>query len=246
MKASAIILAAGRGSRMQHPLKKQFIEIKGKTILHYTMQTFMSIEEIEEIILVIQPEDEEIIQKMIEKQFYIDQRKHIKIVYGGEERYHSVYHGLQVVSRVSDCVLIHDGARPLITPDKIMEVLHVLKEEDAVILGIKAKDTLKLIDEEGYIQQTLPRKQLVHIQTPQGFKKDLIVEAFMEGFKQVQTLPGRLEDITDDAMMVEQFTQRKVRVIQGEFNNIKITTPDDLVTMEKILDLKAIGENNKL
>lgn len=246
MKASVIILAAGRGSRMQHPIKKQFIEVKGKSILHYTMQTFMNLEDIEELILVIQPEDEEMIQEMIKQLFYIDQRDNIKIVYGGEERYHSVYQGLQVVDSKSEAVLIHDGARPLITRDKIKEVLMVLEQDEAVILGIRAKDTLKLINQQGYIQETLPRDQLVHVQTPQGFRKSTIMDAYKEGFKQVQVLPDRLEGITDDAMMVERFTSKNVRVVQGEYNNIKITTPDDLVTMERILDLIALTEDNKL
>lgn len=246
MKAAAIILAAGRGSRMKHPMKKQYIEVKGKSILHYTIQKFMRAEHIDEIILVIQPEDERLIQEMLDEQFYIDQRDKVKIVYGGEERYHSVYHALQVVGKDMDGILIHDGARPLITTTKIEEIVAMLEKEEAIVLGIRAKDTLKLIDQQGYIQETLPREQLVHIQTPQGFKREVILDAYMEGFKQVQIFPDRLDDITDDAMMVERFSDKNIRVVQGEYDNIKITTPDDLITMEKLLDLKAMREDNKL
>ena len=228
MKISAIILAAGKGSRMKKDINKQFLEVKGKPILAYTIEAFLNVKEINEIILVVNPLEEERINAIIIESLPNMHETTIRFAYGGKERYDSVYNGLKKIDPECEGVLIHDGARPLVSKNIIMKVIEGLSTQEGCIVGVKAKDTYKIVNENNEIEQTVPRNKLFQIQTPQAFRKNVIIEAYQNGLE-------KFEGITDDGMMVERFTNYKIGIIEGEYSNIKITTQDDLEVMEGFL-----------
>jgi len=225
MKVKAIIAAGGRGERIGGILPKQFIEIKKKPVLAYTVEKFENCELIDEIILVV-PED-----YMSFCSYNIvdvgDFKRVKKILSGGKERQDSVYKGLLALSKDTDIVLIHDGVRPFISTEKIGKSIEMCKKEKAVILALPVNDTVKRVD-EGYVVTTLDRDKLWIAQTPQTFEYKLILGAYKKAMEDGFT--G-----TDDSSLVERLGF-KVRVLEGESQNIKITTPEDLVLAEKIIE----------
>ncbi len=225
MKVKALIAAGGRGERIGGILPKQFVEIKKKPVLAYTVEKFENCELIDEIILVV-PED-----YMSFCSYNIvdvgDFKKVKRILSGGKERQDSVYKGLLALPKDTDMVLIHDGVRPFISTEKIGESIERCKKEKAVILALSVNDTVKRVDEE-YVVTTLDRDKLWIAQTPQTFEYRLILEAYKKAIEDGFT--G-----TDDSSLVERLGF-KVRVLQGESQNIKITTPEDLAFAERILE----------
>jgi 2-C-methyl-D-erythritol 4-phosphate cytidylyltransferase len=225
MKVKAIIAAGGRGERIGGILPKQFVEIKKKPILSYTVEKFEKCELINEIILVV-PED-----YMSFCSYNIvdvgDFKKVKRILSGGKERQDSVYKGLSALSKDTDIVLIHDGVRPFISTDKINKSIEMCKKEKAVILALPVNDTVKKVEEE-YIITTLDRDKLWIAQTPQTFEYKLILEAYKKAIEVGFT--G-----TDDSSLVERLGF-KVRALEGESQNIKITTPEDLVLAERMIE----------
>ncbi len=225
MKVKAIIAAGGRGERIGGILPKQFVEIKKKPVLAYTVEKFEKCELIDEIILVV-PED-----YMSFCSYNIvdvcDIKKVKRILSGGKERQDSVYKGLLALSRDTDIVLIHDGVRPFISTEKIGKSIEMCKKEKAVILALPVNDTVKRVDEE-YVVTTLDREKLWIAQTPQTFEYKLILEAYKKAAE--NSFIG-----TDDSSLVERLGF-KVRVLEGESQNIKITTPEDLVLAKRILE----------
>lgn len=212
MKTTAIITAGGTGKRMGRP--KQFLELLGKPIIEWTISVFKACKLINDIILVVTEDD----MKQSEKY-------NLKLAIGGKERVDSVKNGLKLVESDTDLVLIHDGARPLITSDIIETSIRTAMNNDAVIVGVPVKDTIKEVDNDSLdVIRTLDRKLLWHIQTPQIFKYSLIKTAYenMKGF------------VTDDAKLVEDLGIN-VKVIMGSYENIKITTPEDLLVAETLL-----------
>ena len=191
-KCTAIVLAAGQGKRMGTKVQKQYLEISGKPVLFYSLDVFQKSELIDEVVLVVGKEQEEYCWKEIVEKY--NMTKVSKIVEGGAERYHSVWNGLQEVEG-DGYVFIHDGARPLITADIIESVKDAVELYGAAAPGVPLKDTVKIIDPSGKIIETPNRSSLVAIQTPQGFKMPLYVEAL-----------GHLEDmgITDDCQLLEK------------------------------------------
>lgn len=232
MNISAVILAAGRGKRMNVSMNKQFLRVKEKPILSYTIEAFTRFEEIKEIILVVHKDEVVTMKEEIINLFLNDIKIPIKLVVGGQERYDSVYSGLKAVNKAAECVMIHDGARPLVTYEEIYNSIYCLKTEQACVLGVKAKNTYKLVDNNGYVLKTLERDNLYSILTPQSFHKEVILEAYEKGILMA-------EGITDDGMMVEKFTKYPVKILEGSYENIKITTPEDIHLMENILDSRG-------
>ena len=149
---------------------------------------------------------------------------------GGQTRQDSVYNGLQAISHDSDIVLIHDGARPFVTKEMIVRAVNEIKTCGAVIVAMPVKDTIKTVGEDGFVMNTLDRELLWQVQTPQIFKKDLIIEAH-ERAKRLSL------QATDDSRLVERLGE-KVKVIRGSYENIKITTPEDIKIAEEILRSK--------
>ena len=232
-KITAIVLAAGSGSRMKSKTKKQFMEIKGKPVIWYSLFEFEK-SRVDEIILVTGKEDIDYCKKEIVEKYNLKKIKNV--VAGGSERYESVYNGLKEVT--GNIVLIHDGARPLINNEIIERSIEGTIKSDACVVGVPVKDTIKRADKEGYIIDTPNRSELWITQTPQSFKTDLVKMAYKK-------MKGELEkgnttlNITDDAMVVEEFTTNQVRFVQGDYKNIKVTTPEDIDIAELFIELDA-------
>ena len=207
---TAIVLAAGQGKRMHSKVQKQFLEIQGYPVLYYSLRCFQESSLIQDIILVTGEESISYCKEEIVK------------------KYDSVYAGL---CECRDCeyVLIHDGARPFVTEEILKRGLQKVKETGACVIGMPSKDTVKLSDEEGYVKETPNRKCVWTIQTPQIFSYSLIREAH-DSIRQKD-----MSKITDDAMVVEQETGAKVALAEGSYQNIKITTPEDLDIAEAFL-----------
>ena len=223
---TAIVLAAGQGKRMHSKVQKQFLEIQGYPVLYYSLRCFQESPLIQDIILVTGEESisyckEEIVQKY-------GFTKVSAVIPGGKERYDSVYAGL---CECRDCeyVLIHDGERPIVAEVILKRGIKKVKETGACVIGMPSKDTVKLSDEEGYVKETPNRKCVWTIQTTQIFSNSLIREAH-DSIRQKD-----MSKITDDAMVVEQETGAKVALAEGSYQNIKITTPEDLDIAEAFL-----------
>ena len=226
MKNTAIVLAAGQGKRMHTKIQKQFLEIKGYPVLYYSLRCFQDSPLIEDIILVTGEESVLYCQKEIVDKYGFT--KVTKVIPGGKERYDSVYQGLLACEN-SDYVLIHDGARPFITEEILERGLTGAEETGACAVGMPSKDTVKIADECGYIAETPDRSKVWMIQTPQIFQYALIRNAH----ESIRT--REMSNVTDDAMVVEQETGIKVRLAEGSYQNIKITTPEDLGVAELFL-----------
>lgn len=213
---SGIIVAAGKGTRMGAAVNKVLLKIFGKSIIEYTIEAFENCVDTDEIILVIGKDDEAEFCEILKKY------PNVKYVFGGKTRRESVLNGLKAAE--SDYVAVHDGARALITPELISKVIADGKKYGAATLGVKAKDTVKLIDENGFVVHTTDRNSTYQTQTPQVFKKSLIISAH----EQVN------DDATDDAALAEKMGI-KVKMTDGCYENIKITTPEDLISAKEIL-----------
>lgn len=223
---TAIILAAGKGTRMNMGMNKIYLNIKGKTILAHTLDVFFSCSSINEIILVIGAGEEELCREKVLNN--IDINKPFKLVTGGKERQDSVYNGIRSIDENSDLVLIHDGARPFITADIIDQSIEAAKLYKAAVVGVPVKDTVKEADGSDFIVRTPERSSLWLVQTPQTFLKNVIVQAYELSIK--DRIPA-----TDDSMLVERMGIR-VKMVTGSYDNIKITTPEDIAFALAILE----------
>lgn len=218
-RCTAIVLAAGQGKRMHSKIQKQFLEIGGKPILYYSMECFQKSPLIQDIILVTGEDMISYCQSEIVEKYGFT--KVCKVTAGGKERYDSVYAGL-LCCQDTDYVYIHDGARPFVTEEMIQRGYEAVKRTNACVMGMPSKDTVKLADPSGYIKETPDRKIVWNIQTPQIFSYDLIRGAY-ESIRKKD-----MSNVTDDAMVVEQETGTKILLVEGSYQNIKITTPEDL------------------
>ena len=230
-RTAAIVLAAGRGSRMQSKIQKQYLLLKEKPVLYYSLKAF---EEsfIDEIILVTGEEEIEYCRKEIVEKYAFT--KVSQIVAGGKERYHSVFCGLQALTDC-DYVFIHDGARPFVTEQILERAYEAVQKEHACVVGMPVKDTIKLADESGFAKETPRRDLLWTIQTPQVFSFALVKTAYASFLEREQELLAQGIKMTDDAMVVETFTDTRIRLVEGSYENIKITTPEDLRIAEALL-----------
>ncbi len=225
-KCTAIVLAAGQGKRMHSKVQKQFLEIRQKPVVYYSLHCFQESPRIQEIILVTSKEMIPYCEKEIVEKYGFG--KVTRIVEGGKERYDSVYAGLKACSD-TDFVFIHDGARPFVTVEMVERGYQAVVKTGACVLGMPSKDTVKLADEEGYIKETPDRKIVWNVQTPQIFSYKLICTAY-ESIQQKD-----MSHVTDDAMVVEQETGTRILLVEGSYQNIKITTPEDLAVAEAFL-----------
>lgn len=220
---SAIILAGGKGKRMGTDVSKQFIEIKGKPILYYTLRKFIDNQNVNEIILVLPTDEIEYCKKEVLEKYSL---KVDKIVAGGKERQDSVYNALKSVEN-SDIVLIHDGARPFISDNIIDKGIEYALEYGAAAPGVTPKDTIKIKDDNNFSVSTPKREALVAIQTPQVFKFENVLKCH-------ENIKNSGELVTDDTMVVEKYGY-KVYLYEGEYTNIKVTTKEDLILAEKLV-----------
>ncbi|SFC80667.1 2-C-methyl-D-erythritol 4-phosphate cytidylyltransferase [Clostridium uliginosum] len=220
---SAIIVAGGKGKRMGTVQSKQYINLNGKPILYYTIKNFLKNDLIDKVILVVPSNEIEYCKRKILEPNLL---KIDKIVAGGKERYDSVYNGL-IEAQGSEIVLIHDGVRPFASEKIIEDAIKHAKMYGAAAPGVTPKDTIKIKDEDNFSSHTPKRSKLVAVQTPQAFRFDMIYDCH----KKIRE-KGVL--ITDDTMVVEYFGN-KVYLYEGEYNNIKITTPEDLIIAEYLV-----------
>ncbi|HVP37105.1 MAG TPA: 2-C-methyl-D-erythritol 4-phosphate cytidylyltransferase [Terriglobales bacterium] len=225
MNVRAIIAAGGRGERMGGELPKQFIQIKRKPLLAYTLEKFEKSDLINEIVLVVPDEYVGLASYQVVDVF--DFRKIRKIISGGKERQDSVHKALLSLPANTDIVTIHDGVRPFVSEEKIVKSIEMCQQDKAVILALLINETVKRVDDRIVIT-TLDREKLWVAQTPQTFEYKLIMEAYKKAEK--DSFIG-----TDDSSLVERLGI-KVKILEGDHDNIKITTPEDLVLAERIIE----------
>ncbi|MCX8118875.1 MAG: 2-C-methyl-D-erythritol 4-phosphate cytidylyltransferase [Desulfobacterota bacterium] len=230
MKADAIIVSAGQGLRFMAGRKKQFFSLGGKPLLAHTLAPFEASPLVRGIYLVVGGEDIEYCQKEIVEPYHYT--KIAKILPGGPERQDSVRNGLEALPPDADLVVIHDGVRPFVSREMIEESIRSAIRFGAAIVAIPVKDTIKMVHPEGTVLKTLEREFLYQAQTPQTFRTDLIKEAYQKAKEEGYT--G-----TDDASLVERFG-KKVYLLPGSYTNIKITTLEDLLLAELLLQRKDL------
>ncbi|UCC94522.1 MAG: 2-C-methyl-D-erythritol 4-phosphate cytidylyltransferase [Candidatus Omnitrophota bacterium] len=216
MNVGVVIVCAGKGKRLGNP-DKAILKLRDEPLFSYAVGTFAKIKEVKQIVLVLSKRHLSIVQELIKD-------KRVTLIEGGRHRRDSVYNGLCALDRKIQHVLIHDGARPFVSRGVIQCILKALKKHPAVICGIKTRDTLKVINSQRVVKKTLNRDGVVSIQTPQGFRKDLIIEAYRRAPK---------APVTDDAQLVERMGEA-VKVIEGDILNFKITYPEDVCFAERL------------
>ena len=231
MAAAGIVLAGGKGSRMQSDVPKQYMELLGKPLLYYALKAFEE-SDVERVVLVTAEGDEEYCRNELVENFGFT--KVTAIVAGGEERYASVWNGLQCLKentkgKEPDYVLIHDGARPLVTAELINRMIAETEQYGACVAGMPVKDTIQMTDERGTITLTPKRDSLWTAQTPQSFEFTMAYDAY-------EQLMGEQEiNVTDDAMVVGLYHDIPIQMVRGSYTNMKVTTPEDMVLAEAFL-----------
>jgi 2-C-methyl-D-erythritol 4-phosphate cytidylyltransferase len=214
---------------MNTSVAKQFLMLGGKPVVYYALKA-MEDSSVDEIILVTGRDQKDYCRDHIVKPYHMN--KVTQIIEGGKERYDSVYRGLLSICE-TDYVLIHDGARPFITKEQIENIIHGVIEYNACILGVPVKETIKMVASNGYITSTPDRNKLWAAQTPQAFAYEAIKKAYTIFWQESDNTKAA---ITDDAMVYEAYLGNSVKVIAGDYSNIKITTPEDLVAAEVLLN----------
>lgn len=222
---TAIVLAAGSGRRMNSKIHKQYLLLKGKPVLYYSLWAFEE-SPVSSVVLVTAAGEEAYCRREIIERYGIKKVK--AIAAGGRERADSVYEGLKAAGK-TDYVMIHDGARPFIDGTIIESSMEAVKKYQACVVGMPVKDTIKIVDENNYVTDTPRRDRVWQIQTPQTFSYSLIFPAYRDILKKKGV------NITDDAMVLEYMTGRNVKVIEGSYRNIKITTPEDIIVAEAFM-----------
>ncbi len=234
MRNIAIVLAAGRGKRMNSDVAKQYLLIQDKPVLYYALKQFED-SFVDDIILVTAAEEIEYCRKEIVENFSF--KKVRKITEGGKERYHSVYQGLLAAEGISKeaCIYIHDGARPFVNEDILKRAKDSVERYGSGVVGMPVKDTIKIVDEKGFAVNTPKRSLVWQVQTPQCFLFSVIMPAYTKLIETEEELLNQGIAITDDAMVVELFSGNQVKLVEGSYENIKITTPEDLTVAQSFL-----------
>lgn len=231
-KVAAVVLAGGRGSRMQSDIPKQYMELCGYPVIYYSLKVF---EEsfVDEIILVCGKGDEKYcIDNIINK---YDFKKITRVIEGGKERYHSVMNGLCAI-KDCDIVFIHDGARPFVNSSILDRAFDDTVMYGNAVVAVPAKDTVKISDDKGFVTSTPDRSLVWMMQTPQTFYYKDIVKAYEQLINNEEQLLEEGIKITDDAMVMEKFSEKSIKLCMGDYRNIKITTPEDILTARSYLE----------
>lgn len=247
-KNALILLAGGRGKRMGSDIPKQFLDIGGEPLISRSLKTIQKSDLIDECILVSGADDIAAMRDIVDRGGF-DKVSHI--VTGGAERYLSVVNGVLAICEKSGCeafdgkpevILIHDGARPFLDDEIIKRCLDNVSEDQGCVAAVPTKDTVKIADENGIVTDEPPRKNVWLMQTPQCFTTDVIYKACLAAKKDYedskQNKDIKLPEITDDAQMVKMYLGTKIKLVMGSYDNIKITTPEDIQLAEKILEAK--------
>ncbi len=224
MKTIALITAAGKGQRMESSIPKQYLSLGGKPILAQTLQVFEECPAVDGIYVIVPQDQLDRVQKDIVEKYQFN--KVLKLVRGGKMRQQSVWNGLRAIRSECSIVVVHDGVRPLIARRLIEKSIEEAKKHGAAVVGVPARDTVKRVT-RGKKVQTLPREEIWLAQTPQSFQFPLLMKAFQK---------AQQEDIwgTDDSFLVERLGH-PITMVEGDYSNIKITTPEDLSMAENFL-----------
>lgn len=239
-RCTAVILAAGSGSRMKSDTAKQFMPLLGKPLLCYALQAVEESDIIDDCILVTGAKDITWVSEEIVGKYHY--HKVDTVIAGGDERYASVASAMRLI-RSEDMavpnrdgyIFVHDGARPFLTEKILRDTYEAVQRYGACVSAVRSKDTVKIADEEGFVKETPDRTLVWNMHTPQVFETKLIVDAYASLEENLQKLKEEGVHITDDAMVVEYFTNHRVKLVEGSYENIKLTTPEDLAVAEKIL-----------
>lgn len=231
MAAAGIVLAGGKGTRMQSDIPKQYLELDGKPLLYYSLRAFEE-SDVAWVVLVTAEGEEEYCRKELVERYGFS--KVVAITAGGAERYASVWNGLRGLQEAADRfpadqVLIHDGARPLVTAELINRLVRETEQFGACVAGMPVKDTIQMTNEQGVITLTPKRESLWIAQTPQAFEFSLAYDAYRRLMEESEI------QVTDDAMVVGLYHDVEIQMIRGSYTNIKVTTPEDLVLAEAFL-----------
>lgn len=242
-KCTAIVLAAGSGSRMKSNVAKQFMLLDGKPLIWYALNIMEQSGVIDDCVLVTGENDIFYVEKEIVEKYHFT--KVSNVVAGGSERYFSVLNALRVIAGAGEqendedsYVFIHDGARPFLTEKILEDTYNAALQYKACVAAVPSKDTIKIADENGFVKDTPNRKQVWNIQTPQVFEKKLITDAYETLCAKLPQLQEQGVTVTDDASVVELFTDYKIKLVEAAYINIKITTPEDIETAEAFLRRK--------
>ena len=217
---------------MKSDIPKQYMDLVGKPVIYYSLKAFEDAG-FSSIVLVCGKDDVEYCKKEVVEKHGL--KKVTAIVPGGKERYHSVYEGLKAVAE-ADYVFIHDGARPMITQEVIERLQEAVVKEEAAVAGVPVKDTIKIVDDDAYVTDTPERQYVWQVQTPQCFAFPIIYDAYKSVIQDEEegwTIPK----ITDDAMVLEYATDHEVKMVEADYRNIKITTPEDLLIAKVFLSM---------
>lgn len=223
-KCYAIVLSAGTGSRMGSSVPKQYLPLLDRPVIYYSLKAFENSPYIDEILLVAGADDLSYVKEEIVDKYGFT--KVTAVLAGGKERYFSVANALKNLEGKDGYVMIHDGARPMLTEEIIGRLYEGVCTYEAVCAAVPVKDTIKIVDEEGFAVRTPDRKTVYAVQTPQVFSLPLITGAYGELLQNPGTY--RNVTVTDDAMVVECVYGKRVKMLQGSYENIKITTPEDM------------------
>ena len=229
---TAIVLAAGRGSRMGTALPKQYLRLGDRPLLCYALQAFQDFPRIQEILLVIDAQSRQLCRELVTEAYAFPKLK--RVIEGGRERFDSVWNALQQVE--PGYVFIQDGARPFLSQEILERTYQAVRRTGACAVGVPVKDTIKRADPAGYVLETPAREGLWTIQTPQAFELSLLKEAYAALHKDPLDRP-----VTDDAMVVESRTGHRGQIVMGSYDNLKITTPEDLALAEFLLQRKGLS-----
>lgn len=242
-RCTAVVLAAGSGSRMKSSTAKQFMPLKGKPLIWYALQAIQQSEVIDDCILVTGAEDISYVFHEIVERYGFD--KVDKVTAGGTERFLSVAKAVFMIGQEDMAVpnrdgyvFIHDGARPFLTEKILQDTYEAVQKYHACVAAVPSKDTIKLADSEGFVASTPARNRLWNIQTPQVFDTQLIVKAYKELWEHQEEIKAKKITVTDDAGVVEFFTDVKVKLVEASYENMKITTPEDITVAESLLSAK--------
>ena len=229
---TALIMAAGNGTRMKSETKKQFMEINGMPIVAYSIKAFQENDNIDSIVVVVPAGS---IDDTLAMCIRLGFSKVKTIAEGSDKRFKSVYNGLLSVPEDTDYVLIHDGVRPMIDKALIDRCCRYVVMTRACVAAVPVTDTIKRANSQGFAAETLDRTTLWSIQTPQSFSYPLLLEAYKSLNRTIEEYGTDENKITDDAVIVENMTDCHVRIIEGDPKNIKITTPNDLIVARAYL-----------
>ena len=231
MAAAGIVLAGGKGTRMQSDIPKQYMELLGRPLLYYALKAFEE-SHVESVVLVTAEGEEEYCRKELVERYGFT--KVVAVTAGGAERYASVWKGLQSLKEQEpEFVLIHDGARPLVTAELINRLMTETEQYGACVAGMPVKDTIQMTDERGTITLTPKRESLWTAQTPQCFEFSIVYDAYEQLMQEPEI------SVTDDAMVVGLYHEIPIQMVRGSYTNLKVTTPEDLVLAEAFLRRRA-------